>query len=100
MSNLNPQRTVTVSVQVLPLTDDAYPVVDQAIAAIRATGITHMVTPMETVLEGTLDECLAAARAAHEACLQAGVQRAVTYIKISDDLNGSSIDDKLANYRD
>ncbi len=92
-------RTVTVSVQVLPLTDDPYPIVDQAIAAIKATGIRYEVTPMETVLEGTLDDCLAAARAAHDACFDAGVQKAVTFIKIADDLNGSTIDDKLANHR-
>lgn len=92
-------RTVTVSVQVLPLTNDPIPVVDKAIAAIVKTGIKHMVTPMETVLEGTLDECLAAARAAHEACFVAGAQQAVTYIKISDAITGSTIDDKLAKYR-
>ncbi len=91
-------RVVTVSVQVLPMTEDPYPIVDQAIAAIKATGIRHMVTPMETVLEGTLDECLAAARAAHDACFEAGVQKAVTIIKIADDIHGSRIDDKLANY--
>lgn len=100
MSTPNPNRTVTVSVQVLPLVADPIPVVDQAIAAIQQTGIKYLVTPMETVLEGTLDECLAAARAAHDACFTAeGVQRAVTYIKIADSAHGSTIDDKLAKYR-
>lgn len=92
-------HTVTLSVQVLPLTENAYPIVDAAIAAVQATGIKYLVTPMETVLEGTLDACLAAARAAHEACFSAGVQSAVTIIKISDSVNGSTIDDKLAKYR-
>ena len=92
-------RTITMSVQVLPLTDDPIPVVDHAIAAIQATGITYMVTPMETVLEGTLDACWAAARAAHEACFSGGAQKAVTIIKISDAISGSTIDDKLAKYR-
>jgi len=97
-------RTVTVGVQVLPLCDDPYPVVDRAIAAIRATGIKYVVCPMETVLEGTLDACLAAARAAHEACFEAGsdgtrVQRALTILKISDGVNGSTIDDKMGKYR-
>ena len=92
-------RTVTVGVEVLPLCDDPYPVVDRAIAAIKATGIKHQVCPMETVLEGTLDQCLAAARAAHEACFEAGVQRALTIIKISDGIDGSTIDDKMEKYR-
>jgi len=92
-------RTVTVGVEVLPLCDDPYPVVDRAIAAIKATGIKHQVCPMETVLEGTLDECLAAVRAAHEACFDAGVRKALTFVKISDGVDGSTIDDKLAKYR-
>lgn len=94
-------RTVTVGVQVLPLCDDPYPVVDRAIAAIQATGIKYLVCPMETVLEGTLEACLAAAQAAHNACLEpeTGVRRALTIVKISDGLDGSTIDDKLAKYR-
>jgi uncharacterized protein YqgV (UPF0045/DUF77 family) len=96
---MDANRTVTVSVQVVPLCDEPYPVVDHAIAAIKASGIRHEVCPMETVLEGTLDACLAAARAAHEACFVAGAQRAVTYIKISDSVNGVTIDEKMAKYR-
>ena len=96
---MNDSRLVTVSVQVLPLTEDAYPVVDRAIEAIQATGIKYMVTPMETVMEGTLDDCLAAAKAAHQACFVAGAKQAVTLIKISDGVDGSTIDDKLEKYR-
>lgn len=92
-------RIVTVGVQVLPLCEDPYPVVDRAIAAIRATGIKHQVCPMETVLEGTLEACLAAARAAHDACFEGGVKRALTIIKISDGLEGSTIEDKMEKYR-
>ena len=55
--------------------------------------------PLETVLEGTLDECLAAARAAHDASFEAGVRRTLTILKISDGIDGSTIDDKLAKYR-
>lgn len=93
-------RTITMSVQVLPLTENnTYAVVDAAIAAIKATGIKYVVTPMETVLEGTWEDCMAAAKAAHDACFAQGVRQAVTYIKISDAVDGSTIDDKLANYR-
>jgi uncharacterized protein YqgV (UPF0045/DUF77 family) len=92
------ERTVTVSVQVLPLTENAYPIVDKAIAAITATGIHYQVTPMETVLQGTYDECMAAVKAAHDACFTAGVQSAVTYVKISDSVKGSTINDKMAKY--
>lgn len=91
-------HTVTVSVQVVPLVEDVYPVVDKAIAAIAATGIKHMVTPMETVLEGTMDDCLNAVKAAHNACFEGGAKKALTYVKISDSIDGSTIDDKLAKY--
>jgi uncharacterized protein YqgV (UPF0045/DUF77 family) len=92
-------RIVTVGVEVLPFCDDPYPVVDRAIAAIKATGIKHEVCPMETVMEGTLEECLRAAQAAHEACFDAGVRKALTFVKISDAVEGSTIDDKMKNYR-
>ncbi|MCQ3931514.1 MAG: thiamine-binding protein [Chloroflexi bacterium] len=96
---MSSSRTTVVGVQVLPFVNDPYPVVDKAIAAIQASGIRYIVTPMETVMEGQLEDCLKAARAAHEACFDAGVQKAVTIIKISDAVNGSTIDDKLAKYR-
>ncbi len=96
MSN---ERTVTGAVQVLPLHRDAYAVVDKAIAAIAATGIRYLVGPMETALEGTLDEVLAAAKAAHLACFEAGAEKVVTIIKVGDALGGSTIDDKLEKYR-
>lgn len=96
---MSSSRTTVVGVQVLPFAEDPYPVVDRAIAAIQATGIHYMVTPMETVMEGPLEDCLRAAQAAHEACFDAGVQKAVTIIKISDAVNGSTISDKLAKYR-
>lgn len=89
---------VTMGIQIVPLSDDAYAIVDLAIAAIVATGIKHQVCPLETVVEGTLDECLAAGRAAHEACMSSGVRRALTYLKISDGQDGSTIDDKMAKY--
>ncbi len=96
---MSSERTVTVSVQVVPLVEDGYPVVDAAIAAIQQTGIHYQVTPMETVLQGTYDACMAAVRAAHDACFAAGAQRAITYVKIADAINGSTIDDKMHNYR-
>lgn len=96
---MDERRTVTVAVEVLPLCDDPYPVVDRAIEAIAATGIKYQVGPMETTVEGDLDAALAAAKAAHLACFEAGAQRVVTLIKIGDAVGGSTIEDKLAKYR-
>lgn len=92
-------RTVVVSVQVIPLMEDCYSLVDKAIEAIHNSNLKYIVTPLETVIEGTLDECIAAARAAHDAAFAAGAVELVTFIKISDKVQGSTIDHKLEKYR-
>jgi uncharacterized protein YqgV (UPF0045/DUF77 family) len=93
-------RIVNIGVQVLPLTEDAIPIVDRAIAAIAASGLTYEVGPLETTIEGPFEEALAAAKAAHLACIEAGTQHVVTIIKIADGAGGGmTIDEKTAKYR-
>lgn len=99
MTKLDPHRTVNVAVQVLPLVEDAFPVVDRAIAAIAASGVHYEVGPMETVLEGPLDRLLDVAKAAHLACFEAGAGQVVTIIKIGDRVGGTTIADKVAKHR-
>ncbi len=96
---MDENRTVNVSVQVLPLTEGAFPIVDRAIEAIAAQGVRYEVTPMETVMEGHLDDLLAAARAAHLACFEAGAKQVVTLIKIGDSVHGTTIEEKVSKYR-
>jgi uncharacterized protein (TIGR00106 family) len=96
---LDAKRTVNVAVQVLPLTDDPFPVVDAAISAIAASGVKYEVGPMETVMEGTLDELLEVAKHAHLACFEAGAEQVVTVIKIGDRICGTSMEEKVAKYR-
>ncbi len=94
------KRTVNVGVQVLPLVEDVYPVVDKAIEAIQASGVRYEVGPLETTLEGDdLDELIEVAKAAHRACFAAGAGRVVTIIKIADALEGTSIEQKTGKYR-
>ncbi len=94
------KRTRNVGVQVLPLTEDAYPIVDRAIAAIQASGVKYEVGPLETTLEGEdLDKLLEVAKSAHLACFEAGATRVVTIIKIADALEGTTIEGKVAKYR-
>jgi uncharacterized protein YqgV (UPF0045/DUF77 family) len=96
---LDENRTVNVSVQVLPLVEDVFPVVDHAIAAIAASGVRYEVGPLETVMEGPLDRLLEAAKAAHLACLEAGAGKVVTIIKIADAVSGTTIEEKVGKYR-
>ncbi|MDW8327793.1 MAG: MTH1187 family thiamine-binding protein [Anaerolineales bacterium] len=99
MTTLDPNRTVNVAVQVLPLVEDVYPVVDRAIAVIAQSGVRYEVGPMETVMEGPLDRLLEVAKAAHLACFEAGAARVMTIIKIGDQTCGTTIDEKVTKYR-
>ena len=47
-------------------------------------GITYQLTPMGTVIEGSLDKVLEAARMLHEVPFSKGVSRVLTTIKIDD----------------
>ncbi|NIS80361.1 MAG: MTH1187 family thiamine-binding protein [Anaerolineales bacterium] len=92
-------RTVNVGVQVLPLLEDVYPVVDRAIEVIARAGVKYEVGPMETVMEGRLDELLEIAKAAHLACFEAGAEQVVTIIKIGDRVAGTTMEEKVRKYR-
>ena len=96
---LNPNRTVTVAVQVLPLTSDPFPLIHKAIAVIRASGVTYEVDAMETVMEGSLDRLLEIARQAHLACMEGGAEQVVTLIKIGDRQLGTTIAEKVDKFR-
>ena len=96
---MDAKRTVNVSVQVLPINKGGYEVVDKAIAVIAASGVKYEVCPMETVMEGPLDQLLDVAKAAHLACFEAGAERVVTFIKIGDSVGGTTIEEKMAKYR-
>ena len=94
------KRMINVSVQVLPMVDNIYPIVDKAIETIQASGLKYEVGPMETTLEGDdLDRLLDVAKAAHLACFEAGASKVVTIIKIADALEGTSIEAKVGKYR-
>ena len=94
------KRTMNVGVQVLPLVENVYPIVDKAIAAIQASGVKYEVGPLETILEGDdLDQLLEVAKSAHRACFKAGARQVVTIIKIADALEGTSIEEKVGKYR-
>ena len=96
---MDENRTVNVGVQVLPLVEDVYPVVDRASEVIARSGVKYEVGPLETVMEGPLDRLLEVAKAAHLACLEAGADKVMTFIKIGDSQSGTTIEDKVAKYR-
>jgi len=93
-------RIVNIGIEVLPLTEDALPIVDRAIAAIAASGLRYEVGPLETTIEGPFEAAWEAAKAAHLACIEAGAKHVVTLIKVADGAGGGmTIDEKTAKYR-
>ncbi|NPV09555.1 MAG: thiamine-binding protein [Anaerolineae bacterium] len=92
---------MVMGIQVIPQAEDVYGVVDRAIEAIRASGLRYEVTPMETVVEGELDELLDVARRAHRAALEAGARSVQTHIKLAERGGGRdvSVADIMARYR-
>ena len=63
------ERTINVGVQVLPLNENPYPIVDAAIKVIQDSGVKYEIGPLETILEGDdLDRLVEIAKSAHRAC--------------------------------
>jgi uncharacterized protein YqgV (UPF0045/DUF77 family) len=67
---------------------------------IQKSGVKHVVTPFETVMEGTQDELMEVAKDAQQAVLDAGADEILVYyrIQIRKDLD-VSIEDKTGKYR-
>ncbi|WP_322819243.1 thiamine-binding protein [Tepidiforma sp.] len=60
-----------------------YSYVEAAIAVIQASGLNYEVSALGTTFEGEPDEVWRVARAAHEACLAAGAESVLTFVKFS-----------------
>jgi uncharacterized protein (TIGR00106 family) len=91
---------ITVSFQVIPICQDPYPVVDKAIEVVQRSGVKYEVGPHETTMEGELEQLLEIVKAGHRACLEAGAERVITFVKIVDVVGGTTIADKVAKYRE
>jgi len=92
---------MVMAIQVIPQADNVYDVVDRAIEAIEASGLPYEVTPMETVVEGELDELLEVAKRAHRATLEAGADSVITHIKLAERAQGQDMTTAaiMARYR-
>jgi uncharacterized protein YqgV (UPF0045/DUF77 family) len=76
--------TVNIAIQVLPKVKDGnvYAVVDKAIEAIGASGVTYRVCPFETVMEGPYEKLMAVVESAQQACFAAGASEVLVNLKI------------------
>ncbi len=92
---------INVSLQVLPRVPDEriYEVVDKVIAYIDSTGVNYEVGPMETTMEGELDELLEIVKKAQEICTKEGATRVTSVVKIDYKPEGVTMDEKVGKYR-
>ncbi len=89
------------SLQVLPMVpeEQVYSVVDLVIDMIKDSGLSYIVGPLETSIEGSLDELLELVKKSQHICADAGASRVVSVVKIDYKPSGVSFDEKLYQYR-
>lgn len=95
-------KKINLAIQVLPQSDTRHPysIVDKAIEAIQKSGLKYMVSPFETVVEGTWDEVMALVKEVHETCYANDTTKMMTYIKIQTQNNEDvTIADKMEKYQ-
>ncbi len=90
-----------VSLQIVPLVaeDKVYPLVDQVIALIKDSGVKYLVGPMETTMEGELNQLLELVGKAHQLCISQGAGRVISAVKIDQKIGGVTIEEKIYKYR-
>ncbi len=90
-----------VSLQVIPIVDqkEVYPIVDRVIDLIAASGVKYTVGPMETTMEGPLDELLDIVKKAQAICATAGAERVLSVVKIDYSTRGVTIEEKMGKYK-
>ncbi len=89
------------SLQIIPLVADEkiYPTVDLVIAMIAASGVKYQVGPMETTMEGELEQLLEIVKSAQAICENAGAKRVLSVVKIDYSPKGVTMDEKMVNYK-
>ena len=90
-----------VSLQVIPKVPEerTYQTVDKVIEYIQNSGVVYQVGPMETTMEGELDELLEIVKKAQEICINEGASRVMSVVKIDYSPRGVTIDEKVGKYK-
>jgi len=92
-----------VSIQILPKTpngESVIPYVDRAIEIIQASGVKHLVGPLETTMEGELGELLEIVKNMNEEMIRIGAPNVISQVKIYyNPAEGASMDRLTEKYR-
>ena len=92
---------INAAIQLLPLsnTSDKYKIIDEAIAIIKASGLTHVVCPFETVVEGGYEEVMQLIARIKNAALSGENQEIIINLKLHcSSVKSLFIDDKIGHY--
>ncbi|WP_066058242.1 thiamine-binding protein [Robertmurraya korlensis] len=91
-----------VSIQIIPKTkngENVIPYVDEAIAIIDASGVKYEVHPLETTMEGDLQELFAVITKMNEKMIEMGSSNVISQIKILYQPDGITMDTLTEKYR-
>ncbi len=94
-------KNINVSLQILPVVEEEriYPVVDKVIEYIDSCGVKYEVGPMETTMEGDLDELIEIVKKAQDICVKEGAARVVSIVKIDYKSEGVTMNEKTYKYK-
>lgn len=90
------------SIQVIPSTSQGehpYTYVDHAIKVIEQSGVKYQVNPLETTMEGELEDLLHIVSKIHIALVEAGSPSIISQIKIAHSPLGFSMETLTEKYR-
>jgi len=91
-----------VSIQIIPKTpngEDVIPYVDAAIAIIKESGVPFQVSPLETTMEGNLQDLLGIVQKMNERMIELGSLSIISQVKIFYKPEGASMDKLTEKYR-
>ncbi|PFH86450.1 MULTISPECIES: MTH1187 family thiamine-binding protein [unclassified Bacillus (in: firmicutes)] len=95
-------QSTLMSVQIIPKTnniEDVIPAVDEAIKIIDESGVKYQVQPLETTMEGDLNQLLMVVQKMNERMIEIGCHNVITQMKILYQPQGITMDVLTEKYR-
>ncbi|MBP2242784.1 uncharacterized protein (TIGR00106 family) [Cytobacillus eiseniae] len=91
-----------ISIQIIPKTkngEDVIPYVDEAIRVIEEAGVKYEVHPLETTMEGELEDLLKIITKMNEKMIEKGSRNVISQVKILYQPSGIEMNDLTEKYR-
>ncbi|MGY6520389.1 MAG: thiamine-binding protein [Mongoliitalea sp.] len=95
------EQHINLGIQIVPKskTIDTYSLVDRAIEVIQKSGVSYVVTPFETVMEGPQSLLMEIAKKAQDAVLEAGADEVLVYYRMQVRKNADvTMEEKTGKY--